>query len=61
MDIETTLQYLNDEYLSGFKRTGAVNSEIPLQNAFARTQKFWALILLELMKLPKIKLITNCI
>ncbi|MFQ9522664.1 MAG: hypothetical protein ACLR2G_03150 [Phascolarctobacterium faecium] len=21
MDIETTLQYLNDEYLSGFKRT----------------------------------------
>ena len=35
MDIETTLQYLNDEYLSGFKRTGAVNSEIPLQNAFA--------------------------
>ncbi|WP_443932101.1 insulinase family protein [Phascolarctobacterium faecium] len=39
MDIETTLQYLNDEYLSGFKRTGAVNSEIPLQNAFARTQE----------------------
>ena len=39
MEIETTLQYLNDEYLSGFKRTGAVNSEIPLQNAFARTQE----------------------
>ena len=39
MKIETTLQYLNDEYLSGFKRTGAVNSEIPLQNAFARTQE----------------------
>jgi Zn-dependent M16 (insulinase) family peptidase len=38
-EIETTLQYLNDEYLSGFKRTGAVNSEIPLQNAFARTQE----------------------
>ena len=39
LDIETTLQYLNDEYLSGFKRTSAVNSEIPLQNAFARTQE----------------------
>ena len=38
-DMDTTLQYLNDEYLSGFKRTGAVNSEIPLQNAFARTQE----------------------
>lgn len=39
MDIEATLQYLNDEYLSSFKRTGAVESSIPLQTPFAKTQE----------------------
>lgn len=39
MDIEATLQYLNDEYLEKFKRTGAVSSEIPLQAAFAKTRE----------------------
>lgn len=39
MDIEATLQYLNDEYLSSFKRTGAVESSIPLQMPLAKTQE----------------------
>lgn len=37
MDIEATLAYLDAEYLSHFTRTGAVHSEIPLQQPLART------------------------
>ena len=37
MDIEATLAYLDEEYLSHFAKTGLVHSEIPLQNPLERT------------------------
>lgn len=39
MDIEKTLAYLDGEYLSAFSKTGCVNSEIPLQQPFAKTKE----------------------
>ncbi len=39
MDIEATLQYLNNEYLTAFKRTGALDSEIVMQAPFTRTKE----------------------
>lgn len=39
MDIEATLKYLDTEYLSSFKRTGGVESTIPLQIPFEKTQE----------------------
>ena len=37
MDIEATLAYLDEEYLSHFAKTGLVHSEIPLQESLPRT------------------------
>ena len=37
MDIETTLAYLDEEYLCHFAKTGLVHSEIPLQESLLRT------------------------
>ena len=37
MDIEATLAYLDEEYLSHFAKTGLVHSEIPLQEGLPRT------------------------
>ena len=37
MDIVDTLHYLDQEYLSAFKATGCVSSEIPLQKPLERT------------------------
>lgn len=39
MDIAETLQYLNDEYLSAFAKTGLVQSEIQMQEPFMRTKE----------------------
>lgn len=39
MDIEKTLAYLDGEYLSAFAKTGCVNSEIPMQQPFAKTKE----------------------
>lgn len=39
MDIEKTLAYLDGEYLSAFTKTGCVNSEIPMQQPFAKTKE----------------------
>lgn len=39
MDIEKTLAYLDGEYLSAFSKTGCVNSEIPMQQPFAKTKE----------------------
>ena len=39
MDIESTLAYLDGEYLSAFAKTGSVKSEIALQQPFARTKE----------------------
>ncbi|MBR5790847.1 MAG: insulinase family protein, partial [Phascolarctobacterium sp.] len=39
MDIEATLAYLDEEYLSNFTKTGNVNSEIPMQEPYARTKE----------------------
>ena len=39
MDIEATLAYLDEEYLSNFTKTGKVDSEIPMQASFARTKE----------------------
>ena len=39
MDIEATLAYLDEEYLSNFTKTGKVDSEIPMQAPFARTKE----------------------
>lgn len=42
MDIEETLAYLDGEYLSAFSKNGSVNSEIPLQQPFAKTKEVQA-------------------
>ncbi len=42
MDIEETLAYLDGEYLSAFTKNGSVNSEIPLQQPFAKTKEVQA-------------------
>lgn len=42
MDIAATLHYLDSQYLAAFKRTGAVASVIPLQEAPVRTQEITA-------------------
>ena len=39
MDIEATLAYLDQEYLSNFTKTGKVDSEIPMQAPYARTKE----------------------
>jgi len=39
MDIEADLAYLNEEYLSKFTKTGKVDSEIPMQPAYAKTKE----------------------
>ncbi len=39
MDIEATLAYLDEEYLSNFTKTGKVDSEIPMQAPFTRTKE----------------------
>ena len=42
MDIEATLAYLDEEYLSNFTKTGNVDSEIPMQEPYARTKEIEA-------------------
>ena len=39
MDIEATLKYLDEEYLSRFTATGKLDSSIPLQKPLERTQE----------------------
>lgn len=39
MNIEETLEYLDKEYLSAFKKTGTVHSEIAEQQAFLKTKE----------------------